>query len=262
MKVSNQRMVLKTVAAALILSFLAGNASSQTQLRRGRIEGDWPDGEFHMARVVYRTFGGAGSRGFIQPWWAIDYPYAEAHFLPALRRMTNMTVADDSIHLELSDERIFQYPFLFLQQPGQGGWSPNKTEATNLRQHLLRGGFLLVDDLHAQYDWSVFAAGMQRVFPDRPFVDIPETDTIMNIFYDLDQSIQVPGERHVRSGFMEGPARWRGIYDDYGRLMVAVNFNMVLGDAWEHADDPYYPVPMTAQAYKLGINYVLYALTH
>jgi hypothetical protein len=259
---------LKTAAAALIMFLLAGSANSQ-QIRRGRIEGDWPEGEFHMARVVYRTFGGAGSRGFVQPWWAIDYPYAEAHFLPALRRMTNMSVADDSIHLELSDERIFQYPFLFLQQPGQGGWSPNKVEAANLRQHLLRGGFMLVDDLHSEYDWQVFHAGLQRVFPDRPVVDIPETDTIMNIFYDLDQKTQVPGERHLRMyrggeifTQMEGPARWRGVYDDDGRLMVAVNFNMDMGDAWEHADDPYYPVPMTALAYKLGINYVLYAMTH
>ena len=128
---------------------------------------------------------------------------------------------------------------------------------------------MLVDDLHSEYDWAVFAAGLQRVFPDRPVVDIPETDTIMNIFYDLDQKVQVPGERHLgmsRGGEifaqMEGPARWRGIYDDYGRLMVAVNFNMDMGDAWEHADDPNYPAEMTVEAYRIGVNYVLYAMTH
>lgn len=264
-----RKLTLKIAATGLIACLLAGSASSQTRIMRGRVEGDWPEGEFHMARIVYRTFGGAGSRGFIQPWWAIDYPYAEAHFLPALRRNTNMTVADDSIHLELSDDRIFQYPFLFLQQPGQGNWRPTATEAANLREHLLRGGFMLVDDLHSEYDWAVFQAAMQRVFPDRPIVEIPENDSIMHIFFDLDQRTQIPGERHLRMSRggeivaqMEGPARWRGVYDERGRLMVAINFNMDMGDAWEHADDPYYPVPMTALAYKLGINYVIYAMTH
>jgi hypothetical protein len=90
----------------------------------------------------------------------------------------------------------------------------------------------------------------------------------MHVFYDLGDRVQIPGARHVarRNGrsfaMTEGPPHWRGIYDDSGRLMVAINFNMDMGDAWEHADDPYYPAPMTGQAYRLGINYVIYAMTH
>jgi hypothetical protein len=92
----------------------------------------------------------------------------------------------------------------------------------------------------------------------------------MQIFFDLERTIQVPGDRHVRRGpggetviqGMQGPPLWRGIYDDKGHLMVAINFNMDMGDSWEHADDPNYPVAMTAQGYKLGVNYVLYAMTH
>ena len=131
-------MKLRTAAAGLIVCLLAGIASSQ---RYVDTRGDSPEAEFHMARVVYRTWGGAGSRGYRQPWWAIDYPMAEAHFLPALDRLTNLSVADDSRHLEVIDDRIFAYPFLFMQQVGQGNWDPNKLEAESLREYLLRAGF-------------------------------------------------------------------------------------------------------------------------
>jgi hypothetical protein len=142
-------------------------------------------------------------------------------------------------------------------------------EAAALREHLLRGGFLLVDDLHGERDYAVLQYALLQVFPDREIVEIPETDPIMHSFFDLDRGIQVPGDRHLRRGAggqifaqMEGPQHWRGIYDDKGHLMVAINFNMDMGDSWEHADDPDYPVAMTAQGYKLGVNYVLYAMTH
>ena len=99
--------------------------------------------------------------------------------------MTNMSVADDSIQLELTDERLFQYPFLFLQQPGRGFWNPTTKEAAALREHLLRGGFLLIDDLHSEYDWSILQNALNTVFPDREIVEIPESDPIMHSFFDL-----------------------------------------------------------------------------
>ncbi len=227
-----------------------------------------PEAEFHLARMIYRTTGGGGSHGFREPWWAIDYPLAEEHFLPALRRMTTISVADDSRHLAVTSSRIFEYPFLFMQQPGRGYWDPNSEEAARLREYLLRGGFLLIDDFHGERDWSIFEPAMKRVFPDRPIVEIPETDSLLHVFFDLDPKIQIPGKRHVRSWGselavqMQGPLHRRGIYDDDGRLMVAMNFNMDMGDSWEHADDPGYPGTMTAQGYRLGTNYIIYAMTH
>ena len=262
-----RHITLKTAAAGLIVCLLAGIASSQTGNRSRDTRADSPEAEFHMARMIYRGLGGAGSRGFINPYWAIDYPMAEEHFLPALRRLTNLSVADDSRHLEVTDDRIFDYPFLFLQQVGH--WHPSSREAARLKEYLLRGGFLLVDDFHGEYDWSIFQSAMQRVLPERPIVEIPEDDPLMHVFFDLDQRTQIPGLRHLRWGRgdqivarMAGQPHWRGIYDDLGRLMVAINFNMDMGDAWEHADDPYYPGPMTALAYSLGVNYVIYAMTH
>ena len=263
----HSRKATHTIAALIVCAFLvitAPTANGTFDSKR-----DLPEAEFHLARMIYRTRGGGGSHGFFQPWWAIDYPYAEEHFLPALRRMTKLSVADDSRHLEVTDDRIFDYPFLFMQQPGRGQWNPNPREAERLREYLLRGGFLFVDDLHGEYDWSIFESSMRRVFPDRPIVDVPPDDTIMHVFFDISQGAQIPGKRHLRRTYggqivaqMEGPQRWRGIYDDENRLMVIINFNMDTGDAWEHADDPEYPVPMTALAYQIGANYVIYSMTH
>src|SRR5262245_25834798 len=255
--------ISRTILAAIILCFLLGIASAQEHRDDGG-----PEAEFQLARMKYRTFGGGGSHGYFQPWWAIDYPLAEEHFFPALRRSTNIQVSDDERHLDLSDDRIFEYPFMLMQQPGRGDWDPTSYEASRLREYCLRGGFLLVDDLHGEYDWSIFQSSMRRVFPDRPIVEIPEDDALMHVFFDLKDRTAIPGLRHLGMSRgqivarLEGPPRWRGIYNDQGDLMVAINFNSDMGDAWEHADDPYYPVPMTALAYKLGINYIIYAMTH
>ena len=258
---------LTRVAVGLIVCLVAAGVGSSQIVRFGG--GDGPEAEFHLARMVYSTFGRAGSRGFGQPMWAIDYPYAEIHFLPALRRLTNLSVADDSRHIELTDDDIFEYPFLFVQQVGAGNWRPTDDEAEQLREYLARGGFLMVDDFHGPYDWAVFQAAMGKVLPDRGIVEIPLGDPLMHTFFDLDKGTQIPGRRHLRMtrggevvAAMAGPATWLGIYDDRERLIVAINYNMDMGDAWEHADDPLYPGPMTALAYSFGVNYVIYAMTH
>jgi hypothetical protein len=254
-------MIAKAVSVGLLASLAAGIAVSQTWLG-GTAATQLPEAEFHMARLAYNTRGCAGSRGYCNSWWAIDYPLAEAHFLPALQRMTRISAADDSRHVQALDDAIFDYPWLFAQQVGQGNWHPSVEEAARLREYLLRGGFLVVDDFHGRGEWVVFQRAMEGVFPDRPIVDIREDDMLMDILFDLDQKTQIPGERHLGYQRMQGPATWRGIYDDRGRLMVAINFNIDMGDAWEHADDPYYPAPMTALAYRFGVNYVIYAMTH
>lgn len=250
------------VEALLVAALMVGVASSQIWERGRDAVVAHPEAEFHMARMIYETRGCAGSRGFCNPWWAVDYPEAELNFLPALKRMTNLSVADDSRHLPMTDDRIFDYPWLLVQQVGQGGWRPSAREIETLREYLLRGGFLVVDDFHGQYEWSLFQSVMQQVLPGRPIVDISPDDKLMTLFYELDPSIRIPGERHLRGWRTQGPPLWRGIYDDHQRLIVAINFNSDMGDAWEHADDPYYPAPMTATAYRFGVNYVIYAMTH
>lgn len=111
-----------------------------------------------------------------------------------------------------------------------------------------------------------FNQQIRRIFPTREIVDIPMHDEVMHVLFDVDKTIQIPGIRALSSGRTwedDGyNPHWRGIYDDSGRLMVAINFNMDLGDAWEHANWPEYPQPMTALAYRFGVNYVIYAMTH
>lgn len=232
-------------------------------------DGSTPMAEFHMARMIYSD-GGAqrrGRYGMRRGWWAIDYPEAELHFYGGVSRLTNVDMAEDSHHIQLTDPALFDHPWLFVQQVGQGGWNPTSEEAALLREYLFKGGFLVIDDFHSEREWPIMAAAMSKVLPGRPIVDLsPQRDEVFHVLYDLDTLTQIPGERHVPCGsdqaYMEGPAKWAGIYDEQGRLMVAIDFNIDMGDAWEHADDPCYPEPMTALAYRFGINYLIYAMTH
>ena len=168
----------------------------------------------------------------------------------------------------MTDDRIFDYPWAYATQVGY--WDLSDDETARLKEYLLRGGFLVVDDFYGADQWGVFRDSMMRVFPEYPIVEIDEQSTLLHVLYDLDQRTQIPGLRHLRRGYDGGifvmpqdtGPRWRGIFDGEGRLLVAVNYNMDIGDAWEHADLPEYPEPMTALAYRFGINYIVYAMTH
>ncbi len=124
----------------------------------------------------------------------------------------------------------------------------------------------MVDDFHGSIEWEIFMRSMSRVFPERPVVDIPNSDPIFHMLFDLDDRIQIPGivmfytgQTYEQDGVKE---KWGGIYDDKGRIMVAMCHNMDLGDAWEHADMPQYPERYTSMAYRIGLNYIIYSMTH
>ena len=224
--------------------------------------------QWRFVRIKYH-FASEGTRipqDFYGDPWGIDAPAAEQNLTRRIKTATAIDV-QDPILLTLDDPRLFQYPWIYFVEPSS--MRMQEREIPLLREFLLRGGTAMMDDFHGPGEWDAFEREMKRLFPDRPIVEIPETDPLMHIFYDLDENTAIPGERHLRLGpggqivaRMQGPPSWRGIYDDRGRLMVAVNFNIDMGDSWEHADDPYYPVPMTALGYKFGINYVIYAMTH
>jgi hypothetical protein len=217
--------------------------------------------EFHFVRLAYTS----GPFGFSRGGWLTDWPEAEYHLMNGVRRMTLLNASEDNLRMGIMDDRLFDYPWVYAVEVG--AMSLSQEEAERLREYLLRGGFLMVDDFHGGIEWDGFADAMRRVFPDRQIVDIPLTDPIFSLLYDLDKSVQIPGIYATMRGMTyerpDGfPAHWRGIYDDHGRLMVIANFNMDLGDAWEHADIPDYALVYTARAYKFAINYMLYAMTH
>jgi hypothetical protein len=147
-----------------------------------------------------------------------------------------------------------------------GHWDLTDAQAQKLREYLLRGGFFMCDDFHGSREWQVFVASMSRVFPDRPIVDIPDGDPIFHTVFDLAEKYQVPGAQFLESGRTyewDGVApEWRGIYDDKGRLMVAICHNMDLGDSWEHADNPEYPEKYSSLGLRIGVNYIVYSMTH
>ena len=159
---------------------------------------------------------------------------------------------------------IENFPWVYAVQAQT--WTFTEPEAKRMREYLLKGGFLMVDDFHGATDWEHFMNGMLMVFPDRPIEDLTDKDEIFHVLYDLTERFQVPGEQYVSTGRTYEKdgyiPEWRGIKDDRGRVMVAICLNMHLGDAWEWADDPRYPEKFASLAFRLGINYVMYGMTH
>ena len=229
--------------------------------------------EFRFARLAYNDSAalgfGRGGRGFGGGSWTTDAPEAEMHLLQGIRRLTRISTldadrGDQFIAIAPSDDDIYHYPFLYAVEVGR--WYLSDEVAARLREYLLRGGFLMVDDFHGSLQWEGFMESMRRVFPDREVVEIPDNHEVFHVVWDLDHKVQIPGVYAIMSGRtyeQDGvEPHWRGVFDDHGRLMVAINFNMDLGDAWEHADTPEYPQPLTALAYRFGISYAVYAMSH
>jgi hypothetical protein len=197
--------------------------------------------------------------------WTIDYPRSDRHFSAALRRLTRVHARSVEQPISLDDgDDVYNWPWLYGVEVGY--WNLTDEQCKKLRDFLLRGGFFMCDDFHGTREWSIFIHSMGRVFPDRPIVEIDNKDPIFHTIFDLDDRYQVPGAIFLRThrtyendGF---EPRWRGIYDDKGRLMVAICHNMDLGDSWEHADNPQYPEKYSALGFRIGVNYVIYAMTH
>jgi hypothetical protein len=237
-----------------------------------------PTGEFHFIRMEYtdlpnhhRGFGFASRTAQGNGWWVVDWPDADYHFSEGVRRLTRVGTGEP-LHMSLSDDRLFDNPWIYATQVGW--WDLNKTEIGRLREYLLRGGFLVVDDFWSSdpESWPVFESTMARTLPGHPIVALAESDAAMHVLYDIRDKDRtwIPGSRHLRcagdSVQLIQPAgttpAWFGMYDDKNRMVVAVNYNTDVGDAWEFADAPRYPEQMTELAYRYGIDYIIYAMTH
>jgi hypothetical protein len=227
--------------------------------------------EWVFARLMYPSIEDAHFRHAGWDWrqghssWTNDYPRADRHFLDAIRRLTRLNARSVEQPVSLDDrDEVYNYPWLYAVFVGE--WDLTGPQARTLRDYLLRGGFLMCDDFWGTRDWSIFEASMSKIFPDRPIVEINDAESIFHTVYDLDERYQVPGEWSLRMGVPyrnDGAvAHWRGIYDDKNRLMVAVSFNSDLGDSWEWADDPRYPEEYSALGIRIGVNYIIYSMTH
>jgi len=218
--------------------------------------------EYAFARLRYRQY--AGGRRWRGGSWGTDSNKAERQFVQGVRRLTRVHVRSIEEIIDVDSDEMYNWPWLYAVEVGH--WELSDSQAQRLRMYLDRGGFLMVDDFHGTNEWEVFVTSLRKVFPDRPIVDLEDDNPIFNVLYDLKQRVQVPGRQFVwsgrtyeRDGF---EARWRAVFDDKGRIHVAICHNMDLGDAWEWADSPDYPEKYASLAYRIGINYLVYSMTH
>ncbi|MGD9713576.1 MAG: DUF4159 domain-containing protein [Thermomicrobiales bacterium] len=216
--------------------------------------------EFAFARLRYDDTGGGG---FFRGWWATDFPKSDRQFMMGLKRLTRIHTRDLEQVAEVNSDDIFDWPWIYVEQAG-GIWSLSEPQAARLRAYLLRGGFLMIDDIHGSYQLAGVMAEVSKIFPGRPVEELPSSDPVFHVLYDLDERIQVPGTRYLGGRYAPDSAvpRWLGIRDDQGRVVLTVCHNSDVGDAWEWADSPHYPEGPASFAYRLGINYIVYSMTH
>ncbi|MDO9476185.1 MAG: DUF4159 domain-containing protein [Pseudohongiella sp.] len=219
-------------------------------------------GEFAFARVQYDSYY---QGGFGYGPWSVDFPDADRNFLRGVARLSNVRVMPEPIVLRLDNDEIFEYPFLYMLEVGRNGgpyFSPS--ELGNLREYLLRGGFLLIDDFWGTREWQAFESSFSAVFPEREIVRLQADHEIFRVYYDIDGPQMIPalGNENAQPERDVGEASLHAILDDDGRIMVLINWNTDMGDGWEHTYHPRYPTRYANLAYQMGLNYLIYSMTH
>ena len=220
----------------------------------------WRKGELALGRLRYRS-PLDGGRSYAR--WGIDANKGDRLFIGILSRLTRIDVQPVETIIDIDSDQIFDLPFLFAVSVGD--WQLSPSQAERLRKYFDRGGFLMVDDFHNEREWARFMQGIHQIDSTAQAVELADGDSAFHVLFDLKERFRVPGANVVHgSGIERGGTvpHWRAILDPQGRMMVAISFNMDIGDGWEFADDPDYPEKFSSQAIRLGTNYVLYSMTH
>ena len=264
------------VVLFLLVSFTgAGLLFSQSYYRRkaepltftNDVPKEFSDDVFTFVRIRYSS-GGYGRRGSS---WRTDYPDSDLNFSYRLQQLTSMQVDPKGKVIELTDEELFDYPFIYIVEPGS--LSFRREEVKVLRQYLLNGGFLMVDDFWGEREWDNFYYEIKRVFPDRELIELELEHPIFHCVFDLKEKPQVPSINVALGGRASGvtwersdarEVHYKAIYDDQGRMMVIICHNTDLGDGWEREGENkwYFSEFSEKKAYPMGINIVFYAMTH
>ena len=222
--------------------------------------------QWQFVRIQYHfVIDGTSSADFYGEPWLIDGPAAEQNLSRRIRTATAIQVEDPLI-MTLDDPRLFTHPWIYFVEPGN--LSLTGSDAAILREFLLRGGTATFDDFHGPYEWEHFSLEMKKVFPDREIVDFPKDHPVFSSFYKLDGFPQVAGLGSFMAGrtWEKGGyvAHLRTMFDDNKRPMLFINWNTDMGDGWEWSNSEEYPgyVKFSSLAYRMGINEIVYALTH
>ena len=260
-------LVLLTLLPSLgqrLTGFDSGPITKPSRARRLANDGNL-FGEFTFARIVYDSphspynygFGGA---------WRVDFPEADENFTTGIHEWagSNLRLSSYPVHLRATDQRLYDYPIAYIVEPGHMELSDD--EAASLREYLMRGGFLFLDDFHGEVEWQRAREQLRKILPEYEIKDLPLNHPIFHSYFDLDQVIQVPGWAALLQGvtYEKGGVtpHYMGIENKDGRLMVFLTRNCDLGDAWEWVNDPKYPAQYGLIAYKVGMNVVIYAMSH
>ncbi len=277
----------RLISVLLLSALLVGVAVAQRG-RWGRGGGitndrygvpDWefderfPHDMFTFVRIKYDSYGGYGRGG---GGWRTDYRDSDLNFSLRLQQLTSLKVNPEPIVLELTDNRLFDYPFIYIIEPGALVFSQPEVEA--LRKYCLNGGFLMVDDFWGDSQYENMRRELKRVFPDRDPFEVPLSHEIFHCVYDMKEKPQVPAINaayrmqngqygsHERTwdGSDTRTPHYRAITDDNDRIMVFICHNTDLGDGWEREGEAkwYFDEFSVKKAYPMGINIVTYAMTH
>jgi hypothetical protein len=231
-----------------------------------KVPGDVVIGRLMYPNGAFSFFGGDWRQGGTS--WTDDYPRGDRTLVQMLRRFTRMNVraVEQPVNLDDGDD-VDYWPFLLVGLAQ--AWELTDSQAANLREYLLRGGFLFCDSFFGSRNWAGFEASLRRVFPDRPIIELTDDHPIFHTVFDLKHmtTAQIPNMNSLMAGgsgyLSDGRVpRWRGVEDQTGRLMVLIAYNNDVMDAWQWADDPRYPASEANLSLRLGVNVVMYALTH
>lgn len=233
---------------------LAGSALIYAQRFRGGFGGYFeqnnpPETELIMARWQFRARGKFGGTG-----WSHNYPTSELHLNQLISEATIINIQPASYRIvQLESPEIFKYPFAYVSEPGEM-WLTDQ-EVMNLREYVDRGGFVLIDDFDGAYDLGVLKRELKRAFPERDLVRMTIEHPIFHVFYDIDAL-------EVMSPYQVGePAIFYGLDNGHGDLAVIACHNNDLANYWDWIDQRIYPLKPSIEAFRLGINFVLYAMT-
>ncbi|HKP29366.1 MAG TPA: DUF4159 domain-containing protein [Gemmatimonadales bacterium] len=251
---------MRRIVVVLALAVIATSLVAQRRSRNADALPNTPyDGKFTFVRIKYNPggMGGDGGFGYGDPRWNHDYPRAEAHFGKILSELSLVpTFQGGGNVLTFDDPELFNYPIAYLTEPGF--WSVNQKETEGMRAWLAKGGFLIVDDFVGN-QWYNFEEKLKIVLPDARLVHLDASHPIFDSFF------RIASLDFYHPYFQGAHSEFFGVFEDNDpakRLMIIVNYNNDVAEYWEWSDTDFAPIELTNEAYKLGINYVLYAMTH
>jgi hypothetical protein len=245
------------LAAVIVVAAGADAAQRDAPGRPHRTDVTY-DGQFTFVRLRWKSDLGFSRRGGFSSAWNHDYPRAEQHLSQILRELTALDIHTDASRiLTLDDPELFRYPIAFMWEPGF--WNLTEVEAESFRAYLSKGGFAIFEDFDGAQQWNNFEAQMRRVLPDGRFVKLDNAHRIYDAFFQIKDIHAIV---HPMSGIRPS---YYGIYEDNDpakRLMVVANYDNDVPEYWEWSGEGLFPFDASNEAYKLGVNYVLYGLTH